>query len=332
MSVLMTLVLMASTTVPPQDNRATEFLVNRLKDRLKLSDEQTTKVKEILTAEADERTKQDEARTAKINAILDEDQKKQYEELRSQLQRGGGRAFGGGGAAPGGFGGFGGGQNRPMGSIQIEDVKKELSLTDEQVEKLKPLYDEFNADLQKRAAEMATQGFQGLNVAEMMQKYQDNLKQLAEKVKVHLNDEQKTKLDARMEQMTGMLRFLPAMMGRNPGGAPAAGRPSVEERVRLAMAALKVEKEDERVAIADLIAKLVKAQYDLEDSTKSSREKLAEAAKNRELSDAGIEDRIKDAQDERRKREKEIASLQKQLVEVVTNRQELELMALGILK
>jgi len=109
-------------------------------------------------------------------------------------------------------------------------------------------------------------------------------------------------------------------------------RPSVEERVRLAMAALKVEKEDERAAIAELVAKVVKAQYDLEDFTKSSREKLAEAAKNRELSDAAVEDRIKEAQEDRRKREKEIAGLQKQLVEVVTNRQELELMALGILK
>jgi len=331
MGVLMVLAMMSSAVVVQQDNRATEFMVNRLKDRLKLSDEQATKLKEIFSGDSDERTKLDDARTAKINAILDDDQKKQYEEFRSQQQRGGGRAFGGG-APPGAPGAFGGGQNRPMGSLQIEDVKKELDLTDEQVEKIKPLYDQFNADLQKRAAELAANGFQGINVAEIMQKYQENLKQLTEKVKVHLNDEQKTKIDARMEQMNGMLRFLPAMMNRNAGGGSAAVRPSVEERVRLAMAALKVEKEDERAAIAELVAKVVKAQYDLEDFTKSSREKLAEAAKNRELSDAAVEDRIKEAQEDRRKREKEIAGLQKQLVEVVTNRQELELMALGILK
>ena len=43
--------------------------------------------------------------------------------------------------------------------------------------------------------------------------------------------------------------------------------------------ALKIEKDDERSAIADLVAKIVKAQYELEDFTKSSREKLSEAAK-----------------------------------------------------
>jgi hypothetical protein len=84
--------------------------------------------------------------------------------------------------------------------------------------------------------------------------------------------------------------------------------------------------------VADLVSKIVKAQYELEDFTKSSREKMAEAAKNRELSDAAVEDRIKEAQEDRRKREKEVAGLQKQLAEVVTNRHELELMAQGILK
>jgi hypothetical protein len=330
MSVLMIVAMVASAIEVRQDNRATESMVNRLKDRLKLSDEQATKLKEILTGDSDERAKLDEARTGKINALLDEDQRKQFDEFRSQQQRAG-RTFGSG-APPGVPGPFGGGQNRPMGSLQIEDVKKELSLTDEQVEKLKPLYDEFNDNHQKRTAELAANGFQGINFAEVMQKYQENLRQLTEKVKVHLTDEQKTKLDARVEQMNGMLRFLPALMNRNAGGERAAVRPSVEERVRLAMAALKVEKEDEGAAIAELIAKVVKAQYNLEDFTKSSRESLAEAAKNRELSDAAIEDRIKEAQEERRKREKEIAGFQKQLVEVVTNRQEIELMALGILK
>jgi hypothetical protein len=116
------------------------------------------------------------------------------------------------------------------------------------------------------------------------------------------------------------------------GGGAAAPRPSAEERTKAVVAALKVEKDDERSVIADLVLKIVKAQYELEDFTKSSRDKLNEASKNRELSDAAVEDRIKEAQEDRRKREKEIAGLQKQLAEVTTNRQELELMAQGILK
>jgi hypothetical protein len=326
MRVLLALALMASPVLA-QDSRGTDFMVQRLKERLKLSDDQAAKVKEILTKDSEDRTKMDEARTEKINGLLDADQKKAYEEMRSNQRGFGGRQFqfggAGGGARPGG----------PMGAVNVDDVKRELGLSDEQVEKIKPLYDEFNANLQKRQDELREKGFQGLNFGEEMTKYQDNLKGLAEKVKPHLTDEQKTKLDGLVERVTGMMRFLPGLM--NPGargGGAAAPRPSAEERTKAVVAALKVEKDDERSVIADLVLKIVKAQYELEDFTKSSREKLSEASKNRELSDAAVEDRIKEAQEDRRKREKEIAGLQKQLAEVTTNRQELELMAQGILR
>jgi len=324
MRALMILMLMAAPVLA-QDARGQEFLVNRLKDRLKLTDEQTAQVKEILAKDSEDRTKLDEARTEKINALLNEEQKKQYEELRTQQQRGRG-GFGGGGQQ---FQ-FNGGQ--PMGSVNIDDVKRELSLTDEQVEKIKPLYDEFNANVQKRTAENMEKGFQNLNIGEEMQKYQESLKGLSEKVKVHLTDEQKPKLDALVERATGFMRMIPGLLNRGGGAAQAPVRPSVEDRVRSAVAALKIAKEDEKAVISDLVAKIVKAQYDLEDFQKSSRERLAEAAKNTDLSDAAVEDRIKESQEDRRKREKEIGGLQKQLAEVVTNRQELELMAQGILK
>jgi hypothetical protein len=325
---LMILALMAAPAMAQQDPRGQDFILQRMKDRLKLTDEQAAKVKEIFAKDGEERTKLDDARTEKVNALLNDEQKKQYEEMRAQFQRGRG-GFGGAGA--GGGQPFGGG--RTMGSVNIEDVKRELNLTDEQVEKIKPLYDEFNADLQKRMAAQAEKGFQGLNIAEEMQKYQALIKELSDKVKVHLTDEQKTKLDALVERSTAFMRMIPNFLGNNNrgGGAPAP-RPSVEDRVRSALAALKIEKEDEKAVVADLVAKIVKAQYALEDFLKASHDRLSEAAKNADLSDTAIEDRIKEAQEDRRKREKEIAALQKQLGEVVTNRQELELMAQGILK
>jgi hypothetical protein len=325
MRALVMMLLLAAPALA-QDARGQEFLLNRLKDRLKLTDEQAAHVNEILSKDGEERTKLDDARTEKINAVLNDDQKKQYEELRAQMQRG--RGFGGGG--PGGGQPFGGG--RSMGSVNIEDVKRELGLSDEQVEKIKPLYDEFNEGLQKRMAAQAEKGFQGLNIGEEMRKYQASIKELAEKVKVHLTDEQKTKLDALIERSTAFMRMIPNFLGNRGGGNAPAPRPSVEDRVRVAMSALKIEKEDEKAVISELIAKIVKAQYELEDFTKASRDRLAEAAKNADLSDAAVEDRIKEAQEDRRKREKDIAGLQKQLAEVVTNRQELELMALGVLK
>jgi hypothetical protein len=325
MRVLMALLVMAAPALA-QDSRGTDFMVQRLKERLKLSDDQAAKVKDILAKDAEDRTKMDDARTEKIGALLDADQKKLYEEMRAnQRGFGGGRNFqfgGGGGGRPGG----------PMGAVNVEDAKRELGLSDEQVEKIKPLYDEFNATLQKRQEELRDKGWQGLNFGEEMQKYQENLKGLAEKVKPHLTDEQKTKLDGLVERVTGMMRFLPGLMNQGARTATPAARPGVEDRTRTVMAALKVEKDDERSVMAELVSKILKAQYELEDFTKATRERLAEASRNRELSDSAVEDRIKEAQEERRKREKEIAGLQKQLSEITTHRQELELMAQGILK
>src|SRR5579872_1921445 len=166
MRALLILILLAAPVLA-QDARVQDFQLNRLKDRLKLTDEQAAQVKEILSKDGEERTKLDDARTEKINAILNEEQKKQYEELRAQQQRG--RGFGGGGPQ---FQ-FNGG--RSMGTVQIDDVKRELSLTDDQVEKIKPLYDEFNANVQKRSAELAEKGFAGLNFGEEIQKYQESL-------------------------------------------------------------------------------------------------------------------------------------------------------------
>ncbi len=328
MRALMILALMAAPALAQQDQRGQDFLLQRMKDRLKLSDEQAAKVKELLAKDGEERTKLDEARTEKINALLDDEQKKQYEEMRTQFQRG----RGGQGGAGGPQFGFGGGRGGPMGSVNIEDVKRELNLSDEQVEKIKPLYDEFNAELQKRMAANMEKGFQNLNIQEELGKYQTAIKELSDKVKVHLNDEQKTKMDALIERATGFMRMIPSFLNNRGGGNAPAPRASVEDRVRSAMSVLKIEKEDEKAVVSDLIAKIVKAQYDLEDFTKGSRERLIETAKNADLSDAAIEDKIKETQEDRRKREKELSGLQKQLAEVVTNRQELELMALGILK
>jgi hypothetical protein len=323
---------LAILALPQQDpNRGTDFILNRMKERLGLSEEQTSKVREILTQDGADRAKLDEARTAKVNALLDDEQKKKYEEMRGQF--GGGRlagAFGGG--RPGG-GPFGGG--RQMGQVQLDDLKRELGLTDDQMAKIKPILDEFNTQVQKRGEEMRQNGFQGLNFADEMRKFQDAIKELSGKVKEHLNDEQKAKVDAFVDRTTGWMRAIPQLLGNRggAGGTPSGpSRPSVEDRVRAAMDAVRIEKEDERSAVKDLVEKIVRAQYDLEDHLKAQRERLGEAARNRDLSDAAVEDRIKESLEERRKRERALGELQKALVDVVTSRQELELMALGILK
>jgi hypothetical protein len=323
--------LLIAPPLAAQDNRANDFMLNRMKERLGLSEEQASKVREILAQEAADRQKLDDARIAKIKELLDADQQSKYDEMRNS-GRGGFRA-GGGPGAPGGPGNFGGGFGRGMGQLRMEDLQRDLSLTDEQVEKIKPLTDEFAEQIRKRMEELRANGFQGLNLAEEMQKGQESIKQLAEKVKGHLNEEQKAKMDAQMERMMNGLRMVSQMMGQRPAGPPAGpGRPSAEERVRRAVEALRIENAEEARAVRELVEKVVRAQDDLEDGMKTLRERLSETARNRELSDAAVEDRIQQAVADRRAKEKVVAELQKQLVDVVTSRQELELMAQGILK
>ncbi len=314
-------------------NRATDFQVNRLKDRLGLSDEQTAKVREIITKDTEERGKMDESRTGKINEVLNDEQKKQYAELQQQR-----RAFGGGaqGGQPGqGFRGFGGGALQG-GQLQFDDLKRELSLTDEQSEKIKPIVDEFAEGMRKRFEDLRQGGFQGLNWQEEMKKFTDSITEIGNKVKAHLNDDQKKKygelVDQRMQGLQALQNFGGGAFGGGARAAAAPSRPSVEDRVRRVMEALKLENAAERKAVSDLVTKIIQAQYDLEDWTKGAKDRLSETAKNKELSDAAVEDRLKEHLEERRKREKDLAGLQKELAEIVSNRQELELISQGVLR
>jgi hypothetical protein len=295
-------------------DRGTEFRVNQLKRELGLSDEQAGKVKEILDKDAEQ-----------IRALLTDEQKTKYDELRQRGAGGGGRQnfqFGGGRA-------FGGG-------IQLDSLKQELQLTDEQVEKIKPIVDEFSAQTQKRMEELRQGGFQNLDWQGELAKVQENMKAFSDKVKAHLTDEQKTKADALMERSTGWMRALPGLVQRfQPGGQGGSGTPtraSAEDRVKRALDALKIEKDDERAAVKDLIEKAVKAQDALEDYLKSSRDSLGAVAGNKELSNEAIEDKLSERGKERRRLEKDLKDAQDVLAEVVNSRQELELVRQGVLR
>ncbi len=309
-----TLVLWLSLAAAAQD-RGTEFRVNQLKQQLGLSDEQTAKVKEIFEKDVE-----------RIREVLTDEQKTKFDELRRNQGQGGGPfRFGGG------QGGFGGGRN--FGQMQLDNLKTELGLSDEQVEKIKPLVDDFNAQAQKRMEELRQGGFQGLDWAGELQRGQDNMKAFAEKVKAHLTDEQKTKADQMMERMTGWMRAIPGVLQRfQQPGAAVPSRASAEERVKKAVDALQIENEAERSAIRGLIEKVVKAQDALDDYLKSSRDGLGAAASNKELSNEALEDKLSEQRKERRRLEKDLKDAQDALADVVSSRQELELVRQAILK
>ena len=336
LGVMALVAVLAQDQQQPRQDRGLEFRVNMLKQRLSLTDEQTAKVKEIYQKDAEETQKLEDARAVKVKEVLTDAQKTQYDEMLRTFRGGGaqgGQRFQFGGQGGQGFQ-FGGGQGlRGMGQFSIEDLKRELSLTDEQTEKIKPILDEFGASAQKRMEELRQGGFQGLDWQAELGKFQDSIKGLQDKIKAHLTDEQKPKLDALVERSTGFMLMIPNFLGGRQGGtATAAARLSVDERVRRAMEALKIEKEVERQAVSELVTKVVKAQDALEDYLKSSKDPLQLAGRNSELSDQALEDKLTEQRNERRRLEKALAELQGQLADVVTTRQEIELILLAILK
>ena len=310
-------VVMAATAAAQQD-RMTEFRINQMRERLGLSEDQVAKVRDILA-------KEEEERAAKINAVLNDEQRRQYEEMRRT-------PFGGGGGQRGGQG-FQGMRN--LGQVRMEQLKSELTLTDDQVAQIQPLVDEYNAAVQKRGEELRQNGLAGLDWQSELQKFGDGLKAFTEKVKVHLTDEQKPKADALTERATAWTRTLPGLMQRFQQGAAAGGtatRTSPEERIRRAVEALGFEKEEEKAAVRSLVEKVVRAQEAVEDQGRSTRDRMAEVARNSELSEEALEDKIGEARKERRRLEKELADLQAQLADVLTRRQEAVLIQQGILR
>ncbi|HEX7897009.1 MAG TPA: Spy/CpxP family protein refolding chaperone [Planctomycetota bacterium] len=303
--------------VAAAQDRGTEFRVNQLKSQLGLSDEQTSKVKEILDKD-----------TEQIRALLTDEQKTKFDELRQR----GGAGGGAGGNRQGNFQ-FGGGRGLG-GGMQLDNLKQELQLTDEQAEKIKPIVDEFQAQTQKRMEELRANGFQGLDWQAELAKGQESMKAFSEKVKAHLTDEQKTKADALMERATGWMRMIPGVVQRFQGGGAAATptRASAEERVKKALDALKIEKDDERAAVKDLLEKAIKAQDALDDFLKSSRDSLGAAAGNKDLSNEALEDKLTEQRKERRRLEKDLKDAQDALADVVSSRQELELVRQGVLR
>ncbi len=307
-------------------DRDTDSWVNMLKERLQLSEDQSGKIRELLKKESEERSKVEEARTAQINEILNEQQKKQYEEVRQNPFGGGTRRSRGGNQG-------GGPRAGRFGQVRMEDLKTDLELTDEQVGKIQPIVDEFNAKGQKRSDELRNSGFRNFNWQEELQKAEDQMKEAGDKLKPLLTEVQKEKFDKFLEGRMSMVRMA---RGFAQGGTPTPGgavpRLSPEARVKQAMEALKIEGEEDRKAISDLVTDIVKIQSLLEDQNKAVREKLQAMGKDSGLSDEAIEDTLTDIRKERRQKEKELAGLQKEVSECVNNRQEVELILLGILK
>ncbi len=309
--------------------RQTEWYFNRMKERLNLTDEQMNKIKELSKEGREAEDKLQKEREEKVKEVLTEEQRKQYDEFRRNP---GGRGQGGGGQG----GGMQGWIERFL-APSADQLKKDLGLTDEVTAKVKTHIDEFNDGARQRFEEQRQNGFQGLDWQEEMRKFQDRTKELGDKIKQHLDDPQKEKLD---KLMADRFNFggMGGMFGRrggqggDGGGGRGERRPSVDDRVRRAMEALKIESAEDAAAVRDLVKKIVEAQYALEDYERESRTKVDELSKKTDAGEEEIRNKLDELRGGRKEKDKGVKDAQKALYEVVTYKQDLELVKQGILR
>jgi hypothetical protein len=110
------------------------------------------------------------------------------------------------------------------------------------------------------------------------------------------------------------------------------GGGSLEARVKSAMDALKIEDPKEAEVVRDLVRKVVDAQKALEDHEREAQKAVDSMLKDSALSDEALETKIAGLRAERREKEGAVRKAQSELAEVVTYRQELELLKRKILR
>jgi hypothetical protein len=298
--------LAAGRAMAQQQDDPVERQVQRLKDQLSLTDDQVGKVREVLKKSHDE-----------VKALLNDSQKTTYD------QGGGGRGNrsangNGNGNGNGGFNGFRGGAWLPS----TNDLKTQLSLTDDQVTKINEIRDGVRQ--QMRTFFQNRRG--GGNPADDFNAFMEKSKEeTTKKIRDLLTDEQKPKFDEALKAFAANQPAPPDFGGRGRGG-------SIDERVTRTMEALKIEDAKEADAVKGLVKKVLELMDKNDAYQRESRTKIDEAARNKDLSDAVVGDKIQEILKGHHDLEKELAGARKELTDVVTNRQELELLRRGILR
>jgi Spy/CpxP family protein refolding chaperone len=289
--------LMAGRLFAQQQEDPVERDVQRLKDRLNLTDDQISKAREIVKKEHED-----------LKGILTDEQKKTYDQ-------------GGRGGPPPGRGNTQAFGTRSAWYPSTDELKKDLSLTDDQVTKINAVRDgvreEMRRFFQGRRGGGGTQDFQAA-----MDKMRD---EATGRIRDVLTDEQKPKFDE-------IVKTYRAQQDQGGRGTLGRGGGSVDDRVKSAMDALKVDKAEEAEAIKGVVKKVLELMDKLSAYQRDARGKFDEIMRNTELSDKALGDKIEEIQKPQADIEKDLKTARKELADIVTNRQELELLRRGILR
>jgi LTXXQ motif family protein len=311
---MMTWVAVGAVLFAAQQQDPVESRVDRYRRDLNLTEEQVPKIREIVKKQIED-----------MKAVLTDEQKTRLD--------GGGR----------GGNNQGNNQGNAFGNIRggwlpaTNDLKTSVGLTDDQVTKINEIRDAVRQEMRNFFQNRGRrgQGNQG-NLAQEFQAFQDKSKEeTTKKIKDLLTDEQKPKFDDALKAFAAN-QPAPGQPGQpgGQGGQDFATRRagSLDERVTRMMENLKIEDAKEADAVKSLVKKVMELMDKLDAYNRDTRTKIDDAAKNKDLSDDAVGEKITEIMKGHTEIEKELMGARKALTEVVTNRQELELLRRGILR
>jgi len=279
--------------------------LERYRERLALTPEQVDKVRAIL-AEATRREEESRKETeARIRELLTEAQRPRLDEMQKAPEAGGPR-----GSPPPG---------RWMGP-SIDDLQRDLALTPEQREKVTGLIQAAADAARKRFEEARAGGLQNLDWGAIRAEAEKLTTETTEKIRDLLTAEQQPAYAKLVEERSRILRHV----FRRPE-TPA-------DRVARAMEALKIASADEAAAVKSLVTRIAQLQGDLADLDRASRDQARDLLKAEGTADAALAERLAARRRDRQALEDRLRKTQEELGQVVTVRQELELVQLGLLR
>jgi Spy/CpxP family protein refolding chaperone len=218
--------------------------------------------------------------------------------------------------------GRGGGSSRWLGA-SVEDLQKELNLTEDQRAKIDGIVKEVGDSIRARFEQARNNGGgAGGGFDAMRAEMEKTTTEALTKVKgVMTADQQEkyTKLVADRRAQAETRRE----EDRNA---------SAERDVTRAMAALKIANAQEAEAVKSLVARVVKLQSDLREFDHSARDKVGETLRSDGIADEAVEQRLKGLRAERKALEDQLQKTQAELGKVVSAKQEAELFRQEILK
>jgi Spy/CpxP family protein refolding chaperone len=291
-----------------QQQDPVESRVDRYKQQLNLTEEQIPKIREIVKKQIDD-----------MKAVLTDEQKQRLE--------GGGQGGRGGNNGQGNaFGNFRGGWLPPT-----DQLKTSVGLTDDQVTKVNEIRDANRQELRNffQGRGRRGQGNQGgQNLAQDFQAFQEKSKEETKgKIVALLTDEQKPKFEDALKAFAANQ----PQPGQGFGGQGTRGG-TLDERVGRVIENLKITDTKESDAIKSLVKKVMEVMDKLDSYNRETRTKIDETARNSNLSDDAVGEKISEIMKGHVELEKELTAARKALTEVVTNRQELELLRRGVLR